>query len=127
MSLGSLIGFLAVFAIAARTSISMIRHLQHLERDVGRAVGPELVQHGARERLVPILLAALALGLALLPLVALGHRPGMEILRPMAIVMLGGLVTSTLLTLFVLPVLYLGFDNWRARSNVGTPQEGEAR
>jgi Cu/Ag efflux pump CusA len=87
----------------------MITHFQHLERHEGEPFGPALVMRGARERLSPILMTALATGLALLPLVLSGDKPGQEIEHPMAIVILGGLVTSTLLNLFVVPVLYLRF------------------
>ena len=87
----------------------MINHFQHLERFEGEAFGPALVVRGARERLSPILMTALATGLALVPLVVAGELPGAEIEHPMAIVILGGLVTSTLLNLFILPSLYLRF------------------
>ncbi len=108
LSIGSLVGFVTVLGIAARNGIMLINHYQHLEREEGEAFGPDLVLRGARERLSPIMMTSLAAGLALLPLVIAGDRPGFEIVRPMAIVILGGLVTSTLLTLFVLPTLYLG-------------------
>jgi CzcA family heavy metal efflux pump len=109
LSLGSLIGFLTVFGIAARNGILMISHFQHLEREEGEAFGPALVLRGAKERLAPILMTALATALALVPLAVAGQIPGNEIQNPMAIVILGGLITSTLLTLFVLPSLYLRF------------------
>jgi Cu/Ag efflux pump CusA len=109
ISLGALIGFYAVLGIAARNGIMMVTHFQHLEREEGVAFGRELVLRGARERLAPILMTASATALALLPLVVFGNRPGQEIEHPMAIVILGGLVTSTLLNLFVLPSLYLRF------------------
>ncbi|MGH2969903.1 MAG: efflux RND transporter permease subunit [Solirubrobacteraceae bacterium] len=109
LSLGSLVGFLTVFGIAARNGILMISHFQHLERYEGEALGPALVLRGAKERLAPILMTALATGLALVPLAVAGSIPGHEIEHPMAIVILGGLVTSTLLNLFVLPSLYLRF------------------
>ena len=109
LSLGSLVGFLTVFGIAARNGILMISHFQHLERHEGETFGPELVLRGASERLAPILMTALATGLALVPLVIAGSLPGHEIEYPMAIVILGGLVTSTLLNLFVLPSIYLRF------------------
>jgi Cu/Ag efflux pump CusA len=85
----------------------MISHFQHLERHEGEAFGPGLVVRGALERLSPILMTALATGLALLPLALSGDKPGQEIEHPMAVVILGGLVTSTLLNLFLVPVLYL--------------------
>jgi Cu/Ag efflux pump CusA len=75
------------------------------------AFGRELVLRGARERLAPILMTSLATGLALVPLVVLGTRPGHEIEHPLAVVILGGLFTSTLLSLFVLPSLYLRFGH----------------
>ena len=109
ISLGSLVGFLTVFGIAARNMIMLISHYQHLERYEGVAFGPELALRGAIERLSPILMTALATGLALVPLVIAGDVPGHEIEYPMAIVILGGLVGSTLLNLFVVPSIYLRF------------------
>ncbi len=109
ISLGSLVGFLTVFGIAARNQIMLISHYQHLERHEGETAGAALALRGARERLSPILMTALATGLALVPLVATGDIPGHEIEFPMAIVILGGLITSTLLNLFVVPSLYLRF------------------
>jgi CzcA family heavy metal efflux pump len=116
LSIGSLVGFVTVLGIAARNGIMLINHYQHLEREEGEPFGPELVLRGARERLSPILMTSLVVALALLPLIIAGDRPGLEIVRPMAIVILGGLVTSTLLTLFVLPILYLGLRNTDGRS-----------
>jgi Cu/Ag efflux pump CusA len=109
ISLGSLAGFLALLGIAGRNGIMLIRTYQHLERDEGESFGLELIRRGARERLAPILMTALATALALVPLVVAGNIPGLEIVRPMAAVILGGLVTSTLLNLFVVPSLYLRF------------------
>jgi Cu/Ag efflux pump CusA len=109
LSLGALVGFLTVFGIAARNGILMISHFQHLEREEGEPFGPALVLRGARERLAPILMTASATGLALVPLAIAGAIPGHEIEHPMALVILGGLVTATLLNLFVLPSLYLRF------------------
>ena len=109
LSLGSLIGFVGVLGIVAQNSILLIKHLQHLERDEREPFGPQLVQRGAQEQLGPVLVAALATGLALLPFVVLGTIPGYELLHPLAVVVLGGLVTSTLISLFVLPALYVRF------------------
>jgi Cu/Ag efflux pump CusA len=111
ISLGSLVGFFTVFGIAARNGILLINHCQHLEEQEGMASGRKLVLRGARERLAPILMTSLATGLALVPLVVLGTRPGHEIEHPLAVVILGGLFTSTLLSLFVLPSLYLRFGH----------------
>jgi CzcA family heavy metal efflux pump len=109
LSLGSLVGFFTVFGIAARNGILMINHFQHLEEDEGEPFGPRLVLRGARERLSPILMTTLACGLALVPLVVTGSVPGNEIEHPLAVVVVGGLFTSTLLNLFVVPALYLRF------------------
>jgi CzcA family heavy metal efflux pump len=109
ISLGSLIGFLTVLGIAARNGIMMINHFQHLARYEGEKFGLQLVLRGAGERLRPILMTAATAGLAILPLVIYGDLPGHEIEFPMAVVILGGLATSTLLNLFILPALYLRF------------------
>jgi Cu/Ag efflux pump CusA len=109
LSLGSLIGFLTVLGIAARNGIIMINHFQHLERHEGEAFGMGLVLRGAGERLRPILMTTGAAGLAILPLIIFGNLPGHEIEYPMAVVIMGGLVTSTLLNLFIVPALYLRF------------------
>jgi CzcA family heavy metal efflux pump len=113
LSLGSLVGFFTVFGIAARNGILMINHFQHLEQHEGESFGRELVLRGAKERLAPILMTTLAAGLAILPLVVAGDRPGHEIEHPLAVVVLGGLFTSTLLNLFVVPSLYLRFGKRR--------------
>jgi CzcA family heavy metal efflux pump len=113
LSLGSLVGFFTVFGIAARNGILMINHFQHLEQYEGEKFGRALVLRGARERLAPILMTTLAAGLAILPLVIAGEIPGHEIEHPLAVVVLGGLFTSTLLNLFVVPSLYLRFAKGR--------------
>jgi len=113
VSLGSIVGFLTVLGISARNGILMINHFQHLEREEGEPFGPGLVLRGARERLAPILMTTAATGLALVPLALAGQIPGNEIEHPMALVILGGLVTSTLLNLFVIPPLYLRFAQVR--------------
>jgi Cu/Ag efflux pump CusA len=113
LSLGSLIGFFAVFGIASRNGILLINHCQHLERHEGEPFGPGLVVRAAKERLSPILMTALATGLALIPLIARGTIPGHEIEHPMAVVIVGGLITSTLLNLFIVPALYLRFGAFR--------------
>jgi CzcA family heavy metal efflux pump len=114
LSLGSLVGFYTVFGIAARNGILMINHFQHLEEHEGETFGRKLVLRGAQERLSPILMTTLATGLALVPLVIAGNAPGHEVEHPLAIVVVGGLVTSTLLNLFVVPPLYLHFGKRRA-------------
>jgi len=113
LSLGSLVGLLTILGIATRNGIMMISHFQHLEAEEGEPFGPALVLRGARERIAPIMMTALTTGLALVPLVIAGNIPGQEIEYPMAIVILGGLVTSTLLNLLVVPTLYLRFGKPR--------------
>jgi len=107
ISLGTLAGLMAVFGIAARNQIVLIKHYQHLARYEGEPFGVGLALRGARERLAPILITTLATGLALLPTLFLGDIAGLEIVRPMTIAILGGLVTAALLNLFILPALYL--------------------
>ena len=104
----------------------MLSHFQHLERVEGVPFGPALVLRGAKERLAPIMMTACATGLALVPLAVAGSIPGHEIEHPMAIVILGGLVTSTLLNLFVLPSLYLRFGEEQRRNvaRLGSPRPG---
>ncbi|MGH9256099.1 MAG: efflux RND transporter permease subunit [Vicinamibacterales bacterium] len=107
LSLGSLVGLVTVVGIAARNGIMLISHYRHLELHEGMSFSRELVLRGAEERLAPILMTALATGLALVPIALSGTRPGYEIEHPLAVVILGGLFTSTLLNLFVVPALYL--------------------
>ena len=109
LSLGSLVGLITVLGIAARTGILLIQHYRHIEEVEGEEFGLGLVIRGASERLSPILMTALSTGLALVPLIAAGSIAGHEIEHPMAVVILGGLVSSTLMTLFVVPLLYLKF------------------
>jgi CzcA family heavy metal efflux pump len=117
LSLGSIVGFFTVLGIVARNGIMLISHCQHLERHEGEIFGRALVLRSARERLAPILMTMATAGLALVPLLIKGNVPGQEIEYPMAQVILGGLVTSTLLNLFVVPSLYLRF---------GRPREARA-
>jgi CzcA family heavy metal efflux pump len=119
LSLGSLVGFLTILGVAARNGIMLISHYQHLEEFEGVPFGPELILRGAKERIAPIMMTALTAGLALVPLVIAGNIPGHEIEHPMAIVILGGLLTSTLVNLFIVPVLYLRFG--KSRNAVTSP------
>lgn len=113
ISLGTIVGFLTVLGIAARNGIMLISHFQHLEHVEGEPFGLNLVIRGARERISPIMMTAATTALALAPLLIAGTIPGHEIEHPMAVVILGGLITSTLLNLFVMPVLYLRFGKSR--------------
>jgi Cu/Ag efflux pump CusA len=97
----------------------LVSHYRHLELHEGEPFGLSLILRGAEERLAPILMTALCAGLALLPLVVRGNVPGHEIEYPMAVVIVGGLVTSTLLNLFLLPALYLALGrSARSRADV---------
>jgi CzcA family heavy metal efflux pump len=106
LSLGSLVGLVTVLGIAARNGIMLLSHYRHLEREEGMAFGRALLLRGAEERLAPIAMTALCAALALLPIVVGGRRPGHELEHPMAVVILGGLVSSTVLNLLLLPALY---------------------
>ena len=113
LSLGSLVGFVTVVGIAVRNGIMMVSHYRHLEKEEGIEFGDELAIRGAGERLAPILMTALTAALALLPLAIAGNRPGHEIEYPMALVILGGLLSSTLMNLFLMPTLYRTFGRVR--------------
>jgi Cu/Ag efflux pump CusA len=106
---GALVGFLAVFGLAVRTGVILIKRYQHLERHEGVAFGLDLVLRGTRDRFPAVMLTATATALFFAPFVLLGDLPGHEIVNPMGGVILGGLVTSTVLNLFLLPALYLRF------------------
>lgn len=106
VSLGSIVGFLAVLGIAARNGVLLINHYQHLEQ-AGVHFGLDLVLRGSREQLLSILASSAAIIAALLPIVVFGPVPGLEIVRSTALVIIGGLVASTLFDLFVIPALYL--------------------
>ena len=109
LSLGAVLGLLALFALAVSNGVMLVCHFHRLRSTEGQAFGPELVEQGARERLTPILTTAVAVAVLALPFVVLGSRPGLEVVSPMALVILGGLVTSTFLSLFLMPALYLRF------------------
>jgi Cu/Ag efflux pump CusA len=107
--LGSLAGFLTVFAIAVRQAIMLISDYRKLRHQEGTTFGPELVLRGTRDRAARILMTAIVTALAVLPFLIFGKLPGHEILRPMAVVILGGVVTSTVYALCIVPTLYLRF------------------
>ena len=115
LSLGSLVGFVTLFGITLRNSIMLISHYSHLVNEEGMTWGPEAARRGAAERLVPIMMTAVVTALGLLPLALASSAAGNEIEGPMAIVILGGLVTSTALNLLVLPTLALHFGYFEKR------------
>ena len=110
LSIASLVGFVTLFGIATRNGILLVTHYRHLVTHEG-ASRLEAVRRGSEERLVPVLMTALGTALALVPIALAAGEPGNEIQAPMAAVILGGLTTSTLLVLFVLPVLYIRFGH----------------
>ena len=131
LSLGGMVGFVTLFGITLRNSIMMISHYEHLVAVEGLSWGPEAALRGASERLTPILMTALVTALGLLPLAIGSGDPGREIEGPMAIVILGGLITSTALNLLVLPTLALRYGRFEARdarvASVRLPSRSEER
>lgn len=109
LTVASIIGFITLFGIATRNGVMMIAHIHHLADDEGVVDPLERVRRGATERVVPIAMTALATALALVPLALSAGEPGSEIQAPMAMVILAGLLTSTVLNMLVLPALYLRF------------------
>jgi CzcA family heavy metal efflux pump len=106
ISIATLVGFIAVGGVAARNGIMMISHYLHLMRHEGEVFGIALITRGTQERLVPVLMTALAAGIALIPLVLAPGEPGKEILHPVAVAIVGGLIFSTLLDLVVTPAVF---------------------
>ena len=121
VSIGAMVGFVTLFGITLRNSIMMISHYEHLVEVEGLTWGMEAAIRGASERLTPILMTALVTALGLLPLAIGAGSPGREIEGPMAIVILGGLITSTILNLLVLPTLALRFGRFEQNMRVSSP------
>ncbi len=109
ISIATLVGFIAVAGVAARNCIMMLSHYLHLMKHEGEAFTRAMVERGTLERLVPVLMTALSAGIALVPLLLAAGEPGKEILHPVAIVIVGGLVSSTLLDLLVTPAVFYHF------------------
>ncbi len=116
LSIGSLVGFVTLFGIATRNGIMMIAHYEHLLGTEGAGLD-EAIERGSLERLAPILMTALCAGLALVPLVLAGGEAGNEIQAPMGVVILGGLLSATILNMLLVPVLY----RWSRRRSAVTP------
>lgn len=109
ISIATLVGFIAVAGVAARNSVMMISHYLHLMRHEGEGFTREMVERGTLERLAPVLMTALSASIALIPLTLAADAPGKEILHPVAVVIVGGLATSTLLGLGVTPAVFYAF------------------
>ena len=118
ISIATLVGFIAVTGIAARNNIMLLSHYLHLMRHEGEAFTREMVVRGTLERLVPILMTAISAGLALTPLIMAADEPGKEILNPVAIVIVGGLISSTLLGLAVTPAIFYAFFQKSAEKSI---------
>ena len=118
ISIATLVGFIAVAGVAARNSIMLLSHYLHLMRHEGEEFTRAMVERGTLERLVPVLMTALSAGIALIPLVLAAGEPGKEILHPVAVVICGGLVTSTLLGLGITPAVFYAFGRRAAETAV---------
>lgn len=126
ISLGSIAGFFAVLAIAGRGVIQLFRHYRHLEGEEGMPFGEALVLRGSRERLGPTVMTMVATALALLPIVVRGPVAGLEFIHPATVVILGGLVSTALLTMVVLPSLYLRFGSSPFAAPVASEESQQA-
>ncbi len=118
ISIATLVGFIAVAGVAARNSIMLISHYLHLMQHEGESFTKQMVIRGTKERLVPVLMTALAAGIGLIPLVFAADQPGKEILHPVAVVIVGGLITSTLLGLGVTPTVFYTFGRKAAAKSI---------
>lgn len=110
LTVASMVGFVSLGGIAVRNGILLVTHYFHLMEEEGESFSPEMVLRGSLERLAPVLMTALTAGIALIPLVVGGNKPGLEILYPVATVILGGLVTSTFCEFFIHPGLFWKFS-----------------
>jgi CzcA family heavy metal efflux pump len=118
ISIATLVGFIAVAGVAARNSIMLISHYLHLMQHENESFTKKMVIRGTKERLVPVLMTALSAGIGLIPLVLAADQPGKEILHPVAVVIVGGLITSTLLGLCVTPTVFYTLGRKAAASSI---------
>ena len=122
-TVASLVGFITLSGVAARNGIMMISHYLHLMKHEGESFSKEMVIRGSLERLVPVLMTAAVASLALLPLVFAKGQPGSEILHPVAVVIVGGLISSTLLDVFVTPTVFFNFAKHAAAKALHEKQD----
>ncbi len=123
LTVASLVGFISLAGIASRNGILLIAHYLHLVRHEGESFTPEMIERAGKERLAPMLMTALTAGIALVPLVLSAGEPGKEILYPVATVIIGGLISSTLLDFFVHPALFWVFGRRQAEALQGRTDE----
>ena len=125
LTVASMVGFISLSGIASRNGILLIAHYLHLVRHEGEGFTPEMVERAGRERVAPMLMTALTAGIALVPLVLAAGEPGKEILYPVATVILGGLISSTLLDFFVHPALFWCFGRAQAEKAMAAAERDE--
>ena len=139
-NVASLVGFISLCGVASRNGVLMISHYMHLIAEEGMPFGRDMVIRGSQERVAPVLMTALTAGIGLAPLALAAGQPGKELLYPVAVVVIGGLVTSTILDFFVTPTVFLRFAGNAARralerrklgtdvlaEHLGVPQPSEA-
>jgi len=125
LTVASMVGFISLSGIASRNGILLIAHYLHLVRHEGEGFTPEMVERAGRERVAPMLMTALTAGIALIPLVLAAGEPGKEILYPVATVILGGLISSTLLDFFVHPALFWCFGRAQAEKEMAATDRDE--
>ena len=118
LTVASMVGFISLAGIASRNGILLIAHYLHLVRYEGEQFTPEMIERAGKERLAPMLMTALAAGIALIPLAMAAGEPGKEILYPVATVIIGGLISSTLLDFFVHPALFWKFGRKAAEEQI---------
>jgi len=125
ITVASLVGFITLCGVASRNSIMMISHYLHLMKHEGEAFTKEMIIRGSQERLVPVMMTACVTTLALLPLVFAKGQPGSEILHPVAVVIVGGLLSSTILDIIVTPALFFKFGRSAAEKYISTNNQKE--
>ena len=127
VTLATVAGLLAVLGLTVRQSVALLDRYRRLRTEEGLALGADLVTRGSQERVTPIVVSTVAIVAAFLPLIFFGSIAGQEIIHPMALVLVGGLITSAIANLFVLPALYLRFAPGRSRSHWTSARTSDVR